>query len=252
MNAVGWLIGSAMMLSAPVQEAPHAEWSAPVRAAYVGEPITAQLTFVNTSRPDLPRIDVPDGLTITALTSNPSVSQMTSIINGRRSRQARYTFVYRIVARKPGDYEIPTQDVQAGDGTVPLPSLSVTVQPAPPEVQADGDSLMFAHIAVGRTSVYVGESYEATLRLGVRRPVYNGRSVGFSDLFTNVIRAGAVNLADFAGMAPTASVVSLTDGQGDTHEYDVFQIDRTVRADQAGTVRIGPVFVAWDYPVRLR
>ena len=149
---------------------PGCELQLETQTLELGEAITVNLTCTNTAAPaSPPRLTLPDGLDLKLLSSSPSASSFTQIINGRRSRRSTYTYALRLTAVREGRYTLGPIAVTAGGRTYHTKPVSVVVRATDASSVAQGDRYMFADLEVGPRSLYVTETFEATLTFGIRK-----------------------------------------------------------------------------------
>ncbi len=252
------LIVTAILLAvcpAPAAEAQSApstvEWQIGSRTYQVGEPFELRLVCTNLDRPQPPQIPAIDGLEIQLLSPAPQHFSSTSIAHGRVSKETTDTYIYRALGGTAGEFTIPAVDVPARGKSLKTTPLAVRIVPAPEESDNLGDRYLYASLVVDAESVYVTETVTATLRLGIRKLTVNGREADV-DLWRNVASSGTASLSVFAGVEPSVTTAAMIDSNGDRHTYQVYRFDATIRADEAGPMLIGPVFVAWNYPTEVR
>lgn len=220
------------------------------RQLEVGETVAAQIICTNTGNPKLPPLIAPAGLSLRLASSTPSVSSRTSIINGRRSHNETYTYSVRLTGIKAGTYTLDPIVIEAGGASYQTQPIRIVVRNATKTNKPIGDKLVFIQFAVQRTSLYVTESFEATLTIGLRKVYLNGQLVSYDRLLRSV-DANASKLGNF-GPQFTPSETKLVDSSGVTHEYLVYRNRKKIRAEEIGTLNVGPIFLKVDYPTSFR
>jgi len=220
------------------------------RTIEVGETIAVQLICTNTGQPETPSFDIPAGLTLQQMSSTPSTRSMTSIFNGRRSSETTYTFSFKLTGNRPGTYTLGPFVVEADGSSFQTTPVRIAVHNSKTANVPVGDKLVFLRLEVNRTSLYVTETVEASLTIGVRKVYVNGRVFEYDRLLRSV-DASASTLSVF-GPQFSASERRITDSQGVEHEYLVYRDRKEIRTDQVGDLTIGPVFLKVDYPTSLR
>ncbi len=215
-----------------------------------GESIDAQLICTNTGDPESPQFIPPDGLDLRLVSSTPARSSMVSIVNGRRSDTTTITYAFRLTARKAGNYTLGPFEVAAGGTTYATNPIPLVVRKSAPDTQRDGDRLVFARISVQPVSLYVTQNLEATLTFAIRKVESEGRPIDVGNLL-QFVDGGGSDLSVF-GTRFTPSETTLVDSAGNRHSYVVYRQTRDIRAEQVGTMSIGPVFLKVNYPVSLR
>lgn len=244
---IGLLLGAA---AAQAQD-PGAEILLESQNLETGEMVGGQLVVRNTGQPDVPAMKAPPGLELEVTSAMPSTSTRMSIINNRRSQQTTYTYAFRVTAIKAGAYTLGPFDITADGRTYRTNELKVVVKPPSAARRADGDALVFARITVEPTTLYVTESFTATLQIGIRKVERRGRLVDM-DMLRGVLDLGSSELSIFAGGTARRSETTLNDSTAQPHRYELFTVGQTIRAEQVGEIRVGPVFLKANYPTELR
>jgi BatD DUF11 like domain len=216
----------------------------------VGEVVSAQLVCTNTGDPKLPAITTPAGISLELLNSNPSVSSRTSFINGRRSSSKTYTYPLRLTGVKAGTFLLGPYVIEAGGSSYQTKPIRISVRGASATNQPLGDQLVFVKLEVSKTSLYVTESFRATLTIGLRKVYVDGQLLNYDQL----LRSVDANASTLGGFGPqfTPSEIRLTDASGNPHEYLLYRHQRDIRGDEVGTLTVGPIFLKVDYPTSFR
>jgi|GEM_PF-1971273 len=243
------LLSGAFCSSVPAQNV-GVELQLESRTLEVGETVAAQLVCTNTGSPKRPPLTTPTGLSLDLLNATPSVSSMTSIINGQRSSRQTYTYSMRLTAQKSGVYTLGPFAVEAGGKTYQTRPVRIVVRDSDTNTSPAGDKLAFVALDVSRKSLYVTESFEATLTIGLRKVYIDGQLLNYDRLLQSV-NANASTLGDF-GPQFTPSEMKLADSNGVRHEYLIYRDRKTIRAEQVGTFDVGPIFLKVDYPTAFR
>ena len=220
------------------------------RALEVGEAVDAQLVCTNIGRPTAPQYVQPDGLEVAVLSSTPNASSMTSIVNGRATHRTTYTYALRVTGKKPGAYTIGPITVEADGQTYSTQPTVVQVREAARSAEPDGDKLVFVKLAVEPQTLYVTQTFKATLTIGIRKVYLKNQLVDYDDLLRTV-DARASNLSVF-GPRFNGSAMSIADSSGQRHEYLVFRDTKEIRGEEVGRSEIGPIFVKVNYPTAFR
>lgn len=251
------LLASLLLLTAPrLAFAQNAGCTITVdsRTLEVSEATDAKLVCRNTDVPGLPAIAAPVGLEVQMLSSSPSQSSFTQIINGRVSSESSYTFLLRLTGIKPGDYMLGPISVAAGRQTYQSNAVAISVKEPTVDPTANGDRVVFVELSVDPPALYVTQSLTAELTLGIRKVEIGGRIYEF-DLLRNVLDQRSSQFSVFGD--PTDRTIrtteqTLNDSQGGAHHYEVFRLTKRLRADTVGEIAIGPVFIKVNYPTRLK
>lgn len=217
----------------------------------VGEVVNMQIVCTNTGEPSAPSGEVPAGLDVRLTNATPAMFQQQSIINGRRSSQTTYTFHLRLSASRPGDYTVGPFSVTGDGATHQSNAVRVSVRAPTEETGPRGDRLVFVELTASPEQLYVTESYTATLTIGIRTVVIDGRDYNM-DLLQQVLDLSASEISIFAGGQANRSEQWLRDSSGQRHRYEIFRVTRQVRAEQSGPLTVGPIFLKAKYPTAVR
>lgn len=221
------------------------------RVLELGEMVRVELVCVNTPYPSAPETTVPQGLQLRLTSATPSQRSQTSIINGRVSRESRYTFSLQLTGTREGTYTLGPIMVKTGDTTYPTDPIRIVVRRTEVASGADGDRRVFVEVTVEPTSLYVTQTYEATLVIGVRKVRIGDRNYDV-DMLRQVLNLGASQLSVFSGGQARQSERILIDANDDRHRYVIYRVTQRVRADEIGSTRVGPVFIKARYPTAVR
>lgn len=214
-----------------------------------GEALDIRLVCTNTGQPGVPETAVPDGLDLRLVNSVPSTFSQTTMINGRTTQSTSYTYAMRLTALVSGSYVLGPVSVTAGGKTYKTQPVTFTVRESESASVPLGDRYLFAEIEVTPTSLYVTETFQATLTVGIRKVVINDRTVELNLL--NQIGGGS-SLSVFAGERARPSERTIRDSQGVAHRYEIYRVIKTIRAETVGQQQIGPVFLRMEYPTSVR
>ena len=229
---------------------PFIEWNVDALVVEPGESVDTQLILTNTAVPETPEAQVPDGVRVQLLSPNPATMSQTSIINNVMTQSTTYTYTLRLTGVTEGIHQVGPIAVRAGGKTYTADPIRLTVRKAAPAQAQRGDQFVFVSIDVEPTTLYVSQSYRATLTIGIRKVVINGRRVEMDLLRT--VDGTASDLWNFPRSGWTSSPTVLTDSTGRRNEYDVFRITTTLQANDIGTTLVGPVFIRANYPLAVR
>ncbi|MGE0547712.1 MAG: hypothetical protein AB7O24_30090 [Kofleriaceae bacterium] len=108
--------------------------------------------------PAQPKLELPNA-TVTPLGAEPNVSQMTQIINGRRSdfERVQWAFRWNIEVHKPGQVRIPSTTITQGSKRATATGGSIEVAAVPTTDD------MKIQLAIPTRPVFVGETVPVTL-----------------------------------------------------------------------------------------
>ncbi len=241
-------IASATIVTA---QPPGIELQLETRTLELGEAVNVQLVCTNTGAPSTPEAPVNDGLDLKLLNPNPMSSSFTQIINGRASHRTTNTYTMSLIALKEGVYTLGPISVVADGTTYKTEPVTIHVRMTDTTSTPKGDRFIFAEIEVEPRSLYVTETYTATLTIGIRKVEVGGRTLEM-DLLGKVLDQGRSQLSIFPGGDLKRSGRWLPDSNGDRHRYEVFRITREVRAEEVGETLVGAVFLKANYPTRVR
>ncbi len=230
---------------------PGVELRIETKTLELGEAVNVQLVCTNTGVPETPEGTIPDGLELKLINSTPSSSSMTQIFNGRRSQRTTYTYRMRLTALKAGEYTLGPITVDVDGTRYETRPVRIVVQESDTASTAQGDRFIFAEIAVTPQSLYVTETFVATLTIGIRKVRINGKDYQI-DLLRKVLDQRRSQFSVFADGSVTRTERVLSDFDDLRHDYEVFRVTKRIRAEEVGEYRVGPVFLKANYPTKLR
>lgn len=223
----------------------------------IGETVDVQIVCTNTGLPGVPQAAAPDrtaalqGLSLKLLSTRPSSNSMTRIINGRRSTRTSYTYSMQVTALKEGTFNLGPISVEADGRTYQTRAVRIVVRNAEIASVPRGDRYVYVEMDVTPRSLYVTETYRATLTFGIRKVEFNGR-VYELNLLRDVLEVRASQLSIFADGTANRSERWLADSSGRRHRYAVFRVTKQLRAEEVGDLQVGPVFLKLQYPTAIR
>ncbi len=222
----------------------------------VGEPFEIRFTVnargKNPHFPDFNNFEVLGGPSM-------SSSSSISIINGRVSREEKYTYSFYLQANKKGKFTIPSATITVKGKTLKSNPLTIEVvdeggtqsatkssgTSSNPEQEISVPSNnkdLFVKILVNKTKVYQGEQLTATIKIYSRVDL-----MGFDD----------IKLPNFKGFwadeIPTPDQISLHRENVNGRIYNVGVIKKTILTPQrSGTLKIDPVEITCVVRQRVR
>ena len=101
------------------------------------------------------------------------------------------------------------------------------------------------------TSAYVTQEVQAALHIGIRKVEIGGQRYEL-DLLSQVLDVRGSQLSVFADGRAQSSERWLADSNGEQHPYQIFTVRKSIRIEEAGDLRVGPVFLRANYPTALR
>ncbi len=152
-----------------------------------------------------------------------------------------------------GRYKIKPIRVTAGGKIYHTQPLQILVREIDQVSVPRGDKFIFVTIGVKPQSLYITETYTATLTIGIRQVLIDNSAVRM-DLFRQVLDQRASEFSIFPGQDPKERRTEtwIADSHGARHKYELLTLERRFRADEVGHQTVGPVFVKAKYPTKLR
>ncbi len=217
----------------------------------VGEAVEVQLVCTDTGRPGAPTAVVPDGLEIELTNAIPREMSSMHMINGQVTKWTEYTYPMRLTALQAGTYTLGPVSIEAGGQTYSTDPIRIEVKEVDASAGPQGDQYIFAELEVEPRSLYITESYAATLTIGIRKVEIQGQAYEM-DLLRQVLDVRGSQLSIFADGRAGKSERWLTGSSGRRHKFEVFKVSKTIRAEEVGPFRVGPIFLKANYPTSLR
>ena len=223
------------------------------REAYVGTPITLQITITDANdygQPKLPEISGCDIRSVGA----PSKSSQVTIINGRRSESRSVTMQYQITPRREGTFDIPSMSVKVDGKNVATRPMRFAATKS-----VTGD-LLFVEIEGGKEKVFVGQPIDLTLKIWIKpyRDRERNMTLSEGDMwkmisdqtswggFTERLHELAEN-----NQRPGGEEVLRDDGQGNERSYYLYKIEATVYPKRPGQIDADDVQIVVNYPTAI-
>jgi tetratricopeptide (TPR) repeat protein len=223
------------------------------REAFVGMPLTLQISISDATNYDQPTLPQIDGCDIRS-SGAPSQSSQVTIINGRRTERRSVTLRYLITPRREGAFEIPALKMVV-DGR------SLSTQPirfvATKSVTGD---LLFVKIEGSKERVFVGEPLDLTLKIWIKpyRDAERNRTLSEGDMWNMI--SDQTSWGGFSdrmreltenNQRPGGVEVLRDDGKGSERSYYLYEIDATVYPKRPGKIDADDVQVVVNYPTSL-
>jgi hypothetical protein len=157
-----WLFSSLLALALHAQS-PGLTATLDRTAISVGETATLSLTFTGAEPSSIPPIDAPAELSIQYFGNERRFTMHNNV------HSSQHVLNYRVSARKPGEYVIPSVQVRIGNRTLASQSLTLRVsQQGSEAVAPDGSaSLAFLRLIVPKEELYIGEAVAIEIQLYV-------------------------------------------------------------------------------------
>ncbi|MEO8269920.1 MAG: BatD family protein, partial [Aureliella sp.] len=249
------LIASIALLALFVGSASAAQVEARLssREAYVGMPITLQISIVDASDYQQPTMPEIDGCDVRAA-GTPSQSSQITIINGRRSESRSVIMRYLITPRREGTFEIPSIAVQVDGKTTKIAAQRFVVTKS-----VTGD-LLFVEIEGSKDKVFVGQPLDLTLKIWIKpyRDRERDLTLSESDMWNMLSEQTswggfAVRMKELAENRerPGGHEVLRDDGQGEQRSYYLYEIHATAYPKRPGKIDADDVQIVINYPTQL-
>ncbi len=223
------------------------------REAYVGMPITLQITVSDAADYKPPAIPQIDGCEVRSA-GTPSQSSQITIINGRRSESRTVTMQYLITPRREGTFEIPSFTLEVDQKPVTIQSQRFVVTKS-----ITGD-LLFVEIEGGKDKVFVGQPLDLNLRIWLKpfRDMERNLTLSEGDMWKMIseqsswggFTARMKELAD-NDQRPRGQEVLRDDGKGNQRSYYLYEIAATVYPKRPGKIDADDVQIVVNYPTAL-
>jgi len=215
--------------------------------AVVGRAFELRVIIEGSTQPEVPTVpDQPD-FSIVLPRPQPSVSSFTQIINGRFSARSSATYVYQVRPRRTGRLTIPSISVMVEGKKYQTQPITITV------TQSDTSGLLYVEFKANRTSVFVEQPFDLTLRIWLRQ-FRQGNYVLKGEDMWNLLK-GESEWGPFAKQAATnrfsLQTLKRKDDQGQEADYYVYEATQQVLSDKPGPYQPDPVTITLTYPVRL-
>ncbi|QDU99104.1 BatD family protein [Lignipirellula cremea] len=223
------------------------------REAYVGAPVTLQVEIANASDFDEPTVPDIDGLEIRSAGS-PRRSSQTTIINGRRTDRTSAVYVWQVIPRREGTFEIPALQLQVDGRTETTDPLRFVV------AKSETGDLLFVEVTGQQEKIYVGQPLTLTLNVWIKPYRDAKHSLTLTEanmwqLLSDGTRWGAFSdrMQELArnNQRPGGQEVLRPDANGEEHAYYRYQVEATVYPKRPGQIDVGDVQVVVNYPTRL-
>ena len=156
---------------------PGIELQLETRTIELGEAVGAWLVCTGTDRPAAPQTTVPEGLDLKLLSATPSEGSSTRVIDGRMCERTTYTYQMRLVALAEGNFMLGPVSVVAGGNKYETGPISIVVKRSDTPSLSEGDQVIFVEMDVEPRSLYVTQTYTATLTVGIRKVVIGNRTI---------------------------------------------------------------------------
>jgi hypothetical protein len=221
---------------------------------YAGMPFVLALSaegFDETPEPKVLPLAI-TGTNVRYLGASPNVSSSVVIINGKRSSSREVTMVYRyrVLAPKPGSYQVPPITVSQGNKTASTAPASFTA------LEIADSNEMKLRLGIPERPLWAGETFEATVDLYLRKdpqqPTFSIPLFDQDDKFE--IRAPvAAPDEKTLGFAAGAREVELPyksePAKLDGTEYTRFRFRALATPRAVGTIKLDPARVVAGLPV---
>ncbi len=220
------------------------------RKAYVGSPLSLEITIRNAKKYETPEIPAIDGCEVKS-GGTPSRSSQITIINGRRSESQSVTMRYFITPRKEGTFEIAEFPIVVdGKKNVVAPIEFVATK-------SETGDLLFVEIEGGKDKVYVGEELDQTLKIWIKPFVDRKNKITLTEGNMWQMISEQTSWGSFAeslkGMAqlnrrPAGKEVLRVDEKGRRRSYYLYEIEAETYPTRPGSISADDVQIVVDYP----
>lgn len=223
------------------------------RETYVGAPIVLQLRIQDAQDYSLPGAFEIDGCDVQAA-GRPSQSSQIRIYNGNRSESRSVTMRYQITPRRNGTFEIPVLEIEVDGKTRKTQPIQFVA------TKSETGDLLFVEIQGKEKSVFVGEPLELALKIWIKPFQDRQNNIKLNESHMWQMLADATNWGPFLDQIqeladnrqrPSGNPVLRDNGQGDSREYFLYELEATVYPTKPGNIDGDDVQVVVDYPLEL-
>ena len=220
------------------------------REAYVGSPLSLEITIRNAKKYETPIIPAIDGCDVKS-GGTPSRSSQLTIFNGRRSESQSVTMRYFITPRKEGTFEISEFSIVVdGKKNVVAPIEFIAKK-------SETGDLLFVEIEGGKEKVYVGEELDQTLKIWIKPFVDRKNKITLSEgnmwqMISEQTSWGsfAESLKEMAQLnrRPSGKEVLRVDEKGRRRSYYLYEFEAKTYPTRPGSISADDVQIVVDYP----
>ncbi|QDV85854.1 BatD family protein [Planctomycetes bacterium TBK1r] len=223
------------------------------REAYVGSPVTLQVTVSDATDYEQPALPAIDGCDVRSAGS-PSQSSQITIINGRRRDSRSVTMQYLITPRREGTFTVPSMSLNVDGKTVTTNAMRFVA------TKSDTGDLMFVEIAGGKENVFVGQPIDLKLKIWIKpfRDVKTGQTLSEGEMWNMISDSTSwggftARMKEMAAnnQRPGGQEVLRDDGNSGQRVYYLYEINATVYPKRAGKIDASDVQIVVDYPTAL-
>lgn len=247
------LLASTLLLSSAALAA-SVETRISTHQAYVGVPITLQISISNFSDYEAAAPPAIDGCDVRSA-GLPSQSTQITIINGRRRESRSVTLQYLITPRREGSFTVPAMALQV-DGK------AVKTQPQHfVATRSETGDLLFVAVEGSQDKVYVGQPINLTLKIWIKpfHDAETGQTLSEGDMWNLLSDSSSwgsfePKMKELAQrrQRPGGREVLREDGTG--HErvyYYLYKIDATIYPKRAGKISADDIQIVVNYPTEI-
>ncbi|MBN1344645.1 MAG: protein BatD [Phycisphaerae bacterium] len=239
------LIGVSMWATKAQAASVTAEVSS--REVVPGEALLLHVRIVNAEDADEPKVPPMPDVTVRLLTPTPQKQTAIQVVNFKRTTQTTLTYVYQLLARRPGRFTIPPIRVNASGKTYTTEPISIVV------AKGETTDLLIAEFVASRESVYVEQPFELTLQICIR-PFRSGNvTLDARQMWSRV--SSSSSFGPFTKQVAEGKVrvrrALRKDSEGQEREYYLYEVSQKVWPEEAGPYEPEPVSIQMEYPVAL-
>jgi hypothetical protein len=223
------------------------------RETYLGLPVRVQVVLENVEQHASPQFPELDGATVRSL-GPPSSSQRMSIVNGRVTRESTITYAFELVPQRTGTIRVPAIRVRADGAWETTRPFDIEV------VEAETGDLLLVDIKGARDSVYVGEPVKLALQVWIKPYVSRRFQLTLSERDMWALAAENSSWGIFAEslqvlrnqrQRPRGREAFREDSEGNRRSYYLYELEKTIWPERAGTLQVGDIRIVVRYPTKL-
>lgn len=246
------LLASTLLLSSAALAA-SVETRISTHQAYVGVPVTLQISISNVSDYEAPAPPVIDGCDVRSA-GLPSQSTQITIINGHRRESRSVTLQYLVTPRREGSFTVPAVALQV-DGK------AVKTQPQHfVATRSETGDLLFVAVEGSQEKVYVGQPINLTLKIWIKpfHDAETGQTLSEGDMWNLLSDSSSwgsfePKMKELAQrrQRPGGREVLREDGTGHEQVYYLYKVDATIYPKRAGKISADDIQIVVNYPTEI-
>jgi len=246
---VGLILGIAWTATRPCLGA-DVTFTVSSTETYVGAAVQILVTIKDAQEHEAPRFPTIEGAEVRVLQRGDQVD-VTGILPGV-PEPSTITYIYAVIPQVAGELVIPPISVVADGELFSTSQMRIVAK------KSETGDLLYLRLLADRRSYYVGEPIGATLEIWLRLYRNKGIRMDAEHMWRYVIDEDASAFGAFAeNLQPqTPNIAYRSETQlsehGNSKEYCVYSLERTVWAERPGSFDAGGLKVVADYPLRVR